>query len=83
MNRFKSLVLVSLLASVSVGFCSQNANAFEIRFGNNHVDRDSLALNREQRELRERRERELRERRERERNHDRSRERRDSEQRHY
>ncbi len=79
MNRLKSILLGGLLAIASVAAISQNANAAEVKYQHEHLNRNTVAFNesklvrqrqfreRQARELRERRARELRERQARER----------------
>lgn len=71
MNRFKSILLGSLLATASIAALSQNANAAEFKSEHDHLNRNTVAFNnsRIQREhqIREQRARELRERQARER----------------
>jgi hypothetical protein len=72
MNRFKSLALLTVLATASIFSFSQNANAWEpypnnqANYDYNHHYNDAAWDRRHERELRERREREWRERHERE-----------------
>ena len=75
MNRFKSIILGTFLATISVVSFSQNAKAIVLVVGHDHVDRDAVIArydrDRIQQERRERLERERieRERREREHHH--------------
>ncbi|MEH2160965.1 MAG: hypothetical protein V7K38_07925 [Nostoc sp.] len=71
MNRFKSIVLGSLLAVASIAAVSQNANAAEFKSDRDRFNHDTVAFNnskfQHERQVREQRARELRERQARER----------------
>ena len=66
MNRLKSILLGGLLASVSIVALSQNANASEVNFHQDHLNSHTVAFNNakqiRERQLREQHARELRER---------------------
>ncbi len=66
MNRFKSILLGSLLAAASIAAVSQNANAAEFKSDRNHLNGNTVAFHNNkvehERQIREQRARELRER---------------------
>jgi len=66
MNRLKSLILGGLLAAASIAALSQNANAVEVKYQHEHLNRNTVAFNNSklvrERQVREQRARELRER---------------------
>ncbi|MEH2240459.1 hypothetical protein [Nostoc sp.] len=72
MNRFKSILLGSLLAAASIAALSPNANAAEFKYEHDHFNRNTtVGFNnnklQHERQVREQRARELRERQARER----------------
>ncbi|QKQ72670.1 hypothetical protein [Nostoc sp. TCL240-02] len=71
MNRFKSIVLGSLLAAASIAALSQNANAAEFKSDRERLNHNTVSFNnskfQHERQVREQRARELRERQARER----------------
>jgi len=70
MNKFKSILLGSLLAATSIAAFSQNANAAEVQRQHDNFNRDSIAFDNtrqlSKRQIREQRARQLRERQSRE-----------------
>ncbi|MFN6462597.1 MAG: hypothetical protein RMZ41_012215 [Nostoc sp. DedVER02] len=71
MNRFKSILLGSLLAAASITALSQNANAAEFKSDRDRLNHNTVSFNnnkfQHERQIREQRARELRERQARER----------------
>ncbi len=66
MNRFKSILLGSLLAAASIAALSQNANAAEFKSDRDRFNHNAVAVNnskfQHERQIREQRARELRQR---------------------